>query len=240
MNILVLQHAEAEHPGVFRSFLDEDGHSWTTVHLYRGDPLPESMAGYDALWVLGGPMDVWQEDENPWLVAEKTFIRRAVMDEGFPFLGLCLGHQLLAEVVGGTVGPAAEPEIGVLPVNMTVEGASGILFDGIDPVFPVLQWHSAMVTALPSDCKVLATTDACPVQAFSWQTRAHGVQFHLEVESDTVDSWAAIPEYAAALDLALGENGVEIMRTACADNADKFASTAERFYINWMQCCAQA
>ena len=57
MNILVLQHAEAEHPGIFRSFLDEDGHSWTTIHLYRGDPLPESMAGYDALWVLGGPME---------------------------------------------------------------------------------------------------------------------------------------------------------------------------------------
>ena len=155
MNILVLQHAEAEHPGIFRSFLDEDGHSWTTIHLYRGDQLPVSMAGYDALWVLGGLMDVWQEEENPWLVVEKAFIQRAVMDEGFLFLGLCLGHQLLAEVVGGTVGPAAEPEIGVLPVNLTEEGASGVLFDGIDPVFPALQWHSAMVTALPSDCKVL-------------------------------------------------------------------------------------
>ena len=169
MKLLVFQHIDCEHPGIFRRFFGEARIDWHVVKLDSGEQIPP-LERFDALWVMGGPMDVWQEDENPWLVAEKTFIRRAVMDEGFPFLGLCLGHQLLAEVVGGTVGPAAEPEIGVLPVNMTVEGASGILFDGIDPVFPVLQWHSAMVTALPSDCKVLATTDACPVQAFSWQT----------------------------------------------------------------------
>lgn len=141
MNILVLQHARVEHPGIFRTFLDEDGHIWIAVHLDEGDALPETMDGYDALWVLGGPMNVWQEDSHPWLVAEKAFIKRAVMDEGTPFLGLCLGHQLLAEVLGGSVGPAETPEIGVLPVQLTEEGASGILFDGIDPTFPVLQWH---------------------------------------------------------------------------------------------------
>lgn len=65
MNILVLQHARVEHPGIFRTFLDEDGHSWTAVHLDEGDALPETMDGYDALWVLGGPMDVWQEDSHP-------------------------------------------------------------------------------------------------------------------------------------------------------------------------------
>ena len=240
MKILVLQHARDEHPGIFRAFLDEDGHSWTAVHLDEGEALPASMQGYDALWVLGGPMDVWQEEAHPWLVAEKAFIRRAVIDQGYPFLGMCLGHQLLAEAVGGSVGLAAQPEIGILPVNLTEDGASGVLFDGIDATFPVLQWHSAMVTSLPSDCKVLATTEACPVQAFSWQTRAHGVQFHLEVENDTIDQWAAIPEYAEALVKALGPKGTEVMRRDYAANVGQFLTVAERFYMNWMQCCAKA
>ena len=239
MHILVLQHAREEHPGVFRSFLEEDGHTWTTTHLYREEKLPESMNGYDALWVLGGPMDVWQEKDFPWLVAEKQFIKQAVMVEGFPFLGLCLGHQLLAEVLGGSVGPSNEPEIGILPVKLTEDGASGILFDGVEPVFSVLQWHSAMVTSLPSDCKVLATSEACPVQAFSWQTRAYAVQFHLEVEHDTVESWASIPEYAKALSASLGSDGVGVLQNAYADNSEAFRNTAERFYINWMQCCAK-
>ena len=91
MHILVLQHARVEHPGIFRSFLKEDGHSWDAVHLDEGEALPE-LKGYDALWVMGGPMDVWQEDAHPWLRAEKDFIRAAVAEQGLPYLGLCLGH----------------------------------------------------------------------------------------------------------------------------------------------------
>ena len=66
MNILVLQHEKVEHPGIFREFLAEDGHSWTAIELNEGELLPSSLDGYDALWVLGGPMDVWQEKEHPW------------------------------------------------------------------------------------------------------------------------------------------------------------------------------
>ena len=98
MKILVLQHADVEHPGSFRKLLQEDGHSWDAFELDAGEALPP-IDGYDALWVMGGPMDVWQEDEHPWLKAEKAFIRDAVEGRGVPFLGLCLGHQLLAEAL---------------------------------------------------------------------------------------------------------------------------------------------
>ena len=84
MHILVLQHAPVEHPGIFRRFLEEDGHSWDTVELDQGGQLP-SLDGYDALWVLGGPMDVWQEDEHPWLKDEKAFIREAVEQRGMSY-----------------------------------------------------------------------------------------------------------------------------------------------------------
>ena len=154
MHILVLQHARAEHPGKFRDFLREDGHSWEAVELDEGEQLPSSLDGFDALWVLGGPMDVWKEDRHPWLRPEKELIRSAVEERGMPFLGLCLGHQLLAEALGGKCGKAETPEIGVLDVHLTAEGEAGIFFDGLPETFRCLQWHGAEVQQMPAGAKV--------------------------------------------------------------------------------------
>lgn len=238
MKLLVLQHASVEHPGIFRTFLQEDGHAWDTVNLHDGEQLP-SLEPYDALWVLGGPMDVWQEEQYPWLIQEKELIREAVMERGMPYLGLCLGHQLLAEALGGAVAPSAVPEIGVMDVQLTEVGASGVLLDGLSGVFPALQWHSAEVTQLPDGAVCLATSPDCVVQTMSWGPRAYSLQFHLEIESDTVQSWYEIPEYRLALDQALGEEGYALMQAACAANMATMNAAAERVYINWLQTSAR-
>ena len=238
MRILVFQHAEPEHPGIFRRFLAEDGHEWMPVELNAGEP-PPPLDGFDALWVMGGPMDVWQEDAHPWLREEKALIREAVEERGLPFLGLCLGHQLLAEALGGRVEKSKTPEIGVLPVHQTEEGAASIILDGLPIVFDCLQWHSAEVTAIPAGAKVLATSPDCAVQAMQWGTRAFSAQFHVEVEDDTVDNWAAIPEYARALEHALGAEGAATLKADCAARSAAFAANAERIYINWLQIAAQ-
>ena len=237
MRILVLQHVRCEHPGIFRTFLEEDGHDWSPIHLDEGEPLP-SLEGFDALWVMGGPMDTWQEDQYPWLRAEKNFIRDAVVERGMPFLGLCLGHQLLAEALGGRCEPSKSPEIGVLDVTLTEDGAAGVLFDGLPEQFPCLQWHSAEVTRLPPGAMCLATSERCAVQAMSWQTRAYSMQFHVEVEDDTVANWSELPAYANALRSALGSDGVQQMTVACDHHMTQFNAYAERIYINWLQSTA--
>ena len=233
MHILVLQHARVEHPGAFRRLLDEDGHTWDAVELDEGEQLP-SLDGYDALWVLGGPMDVWEEDIHSWLKPEKAFIREAVEGRGMPFLGLCLGHQLLAEALGGKCGKARQSEVGVMPVHLTEAGTESEFLDGLPHRFDCLQWHGAEVVAMPPGAVNLASSPACSIQAMSWYTRAFSVQFHVEVEPDTVDNWAAIPEYAQALVDRFGDDGVETLREACADSMDDFQEMTERVYINWL------
>jgi len=237
MHLLVLQHHPAEHPGQFRRFLQEDGHRTTIVQLDQGEPLPEHFE-FDGLWVLGGPMDVWEEDTHPWLAKEKAYIRKAVEDRGMSYLGLCLGHQLLAEALGGSVGKGTA-EIGVCSVMLTEAGSEGVFMDGLPENLKCLQWHSAEIKTLPPGGTSLASSDVCAVQALQWGPRAYSVQFHLEVESDTVEVWGEIPEYRAALEKAMGDNGVQILRDACTAHLDQFNAMAERMYINWLQTTAR-
>ncbi|MEM1276234.1 MAG: type 1 glutamine amidotransferase [Pseudomonadota bacterium] len=236
MKILVFQHADCEHPGYFRQLLAEDGHEWTPVELDAGET-PPPLDGFDALWVMGGPMDTWQEEEHPWLAGEKALIKEAVAERGMPFLGLCLGHQLLACALGGDCGPG-RAEIGVMDVFATNEGKDSPFFEGVAFPLTSLQWHSAEVTSVPQGANVLATSPDCAVQAMSWGPRAFSMQFHMEVEADTVDNWSGIPAYAGALEKVFGQAGVERLREACRVEMDQFNATAQQVYLNWMQVCA--
>jgi len=233
MRILVLQHHAAEHPGIFRDFMAEDGISWDPVHLYDGESLP-ALDDYDALWAMGGPMDVWDEDLYPWLAAEKVFIREAVHDRRLPFLGCCLGHQLLAVAMGGRCERMPVPRIGIGEAELTADAHTDPLFVGIEPRSSVLQWHGVAVTEVPSGTAVLAYSPAGVIQAVRIGDRAWGLQYHVEVTDSTVDEWGAIREYAGALHQALGEDPLPKLRADTAAHMDDFRRNARRVYENFI------
>lgn len=232
MRLLVFQHHVDEHPGQLRAYLAEDGVAWDAVELDAGEPIPD-LEPYDALWVMGGPMDVWDVVENPWLVAEKRAIRKWVAELQRPFFGLCLGHQLLADALGGTCGPMRIPEIGVCEVELTAEGVADPVFAGMPAKQTCLQWHSVQVAQPPEGAVVLASSPSCPVQAMRVGANAFSTQYHVEVEPDTVDNWLAIPAYHAALVKTLGEDAIATMQVRASEEMPNFNASSRKLYENF-------
>lgn len=233
MRILVLQHLDVEHPGTLRDFWAAEGHEWRTVELDAGEPIP-ALEGFDLMAVMGGPMDVWQHDQFPWLKPEMEAIRHWVKDLGRPYLGICLGHQLLAEALGGKVGLMKLPEVGLAEVEVTPAGRDDRLFDGFGRTIETLQWHGAEVQRLPEGAVILASNTACSVQAFRWGRHAYGFQCHVEITDTTVGDWERIPEYKASLEKALGAEGAAALKQNIGERLSSFRLTAERLHRNFV------
>ncbi len=231
MNVIVLQHVAVEHPGVFTDFFREDDARLHTVELDEGEPIP-ALDPFDLMVVMGGPQDTWQEDEYPWMRTEKEAIRKWVGEMRRPYLGICLGHQLLADALGGRVEPAKTPEVGVLTVSRTAEGEQDRVLRSLPNPLKVLQWHSAEVTALPPGGTVLAASDACRFQALKVGDNAYGMQFHVEVTSRTVPDWGAIPDYMCALDRVLGPDALPKFKSEVSDGLPEFNKNARTLYDN--------
>ena len=239
MRLLVLQHIDCEHPAQLRRFLEHDGVDWTAVELDEGEPIPP-LEGFDAMWVMGGPMDVWDVDEHPWLLEEKAAIRRWVADLGRPFLGICLGHQLLADALGGRCGHQQPPEIGVLEVALTPEGRKDPIFFEMPTIQRALQWHSVKVVEPPPEAVVLASSDLCPIQAMRVGCHAWSMQYHVEVEADTVPTWGTVPEYRAALESTLGPTALTGLAEDAERCMDDFVANSKQLYNNFVNAVQQS
>jgi len=211
VNIIVLQHIKIEDPGYIKDLMLADGFNLTTIELDEGEKIPTDLSNFDAMFCMGGPMDTWMEKEYPWLIDEKKAIKKFVIDLKKPYLGFCLGCQLLGEIIGGKVVKSINPEIGMLNINFSENKNSDPLFSKFPKNITSLQWHSYEVQGLEDNNAVtlLASSSETKYQIFRYQNHAYGIQFHIEVKDTTVNEWGCVPQYKSALEKQLGPDALE-------------------------------
>jgi GMP synthase (glutamine-hydrolysing) len=193
--LLVIQHEDEAPAAWFGEWLEAAGAGLAVVLAHRGEPVPDTIDGYDGLLVLGGAMGASDDDQNRWLTPTKRLIAATVRGGREAFLGICLGHQLAAVALGGSVGrnPAGRA-LGLTPVRLCADGRADRLLGGVSPDAQAAQWNDDIVTTMPLGSSVLAVAPDGSVQAARFGPRAWGVQFHPEVSPDVFASWGVVGE----------------------------------------------
>lgn len=181
MRIHYLQHVPFEGLGSIQTWALEHHHPLSSTKFYQNDRLP-SLTEFDCLIVLGGPMNIYEEIQYPWLVAEKSLIKQAITANKI-VLGICLGAQLIADVLGAKVYPGEQKEIGWFPIKLT---NSADVFRGLPQEMTVFHWHGDTFD-MPPGATHLALSEACLNQGFIYNHRVLGLQFHLESTPESVE-----------------------------------------------------
>jgi GMP synthase-like glutamine amidotransferase len=230
--ILVFKHMPSQNPGVFRSFAQQQNVEFTEIDLHAGDAIP-NLREFDGLWVMGGSMNVWDEQLYPWLVEEKRAIRFAVDVLKMPFLGICLGHQLLAQAMGGTVEATQQHEVGLFEIKPTEDGVGHPLLANLPQPSVWVNVHMAEVTQKPEHAIILAKSEACHNQIMQVGLNAYSCQFHPEVCSHTVSGWMQILGIPEALEKLLGMDGLAHFKASVADSLGQHNVAALQLFENW-------
>jgi GMP synthase-like glutamine amidotransferase len=222
--LYIIQNDTRVPAGIYGRYLQDKEIPHRTLRLFAGDPLPQP-AQVAAVLILGGYMGVHDEADYPFLIPLKRFIRDAA-EAGTPLLGICLGGQLLAQVLGGEVRSHQCGEKGLQEICLTPAGQSDPLFAGLPEAFSAFAWHNDSFT-VPPEALHLAISAACPCQAFRYRN-AWGLQFHPEVDVAIVESWSA----------AIDPQGVH--RSAFAAAESTHAKLAGRLLQNFLGLTAGA
>jgi len=235
MEVIVLQHIKIEDPGYIKDLMIADGVKLTTIELDEGDRIPNDITKFDAMFCMGGPMDTWMEKDYQWLIDEKKRIKEFVVDLKKPYLGFCLGCQLLGEVIGGRVVKSNNSEIGMLNIDFSENKKNDLLFSKFPEKITSLQWHSYEVRNLESNRNVtlIASSPETKYQIFKYQNHAYGIQFHIEVKDTTVNAWGCVPEYKSALEKQLGKGALEKFDKEAQNNMQNMNSYSKILYENF-------
>ncbi len=182
---LAIRHIHFEDLGVLEPLLKDLGYAVRYVDAATEDLAALDAAEPDLLVVLGAPIGAWDEEVYPFLAAELALVRRR-LETGRPFLGVCLGAQVIARVLGADVRSMGVKEIGFSPLSLTPEGAGSPL--ALLGEVPVLHWHGDQFEIPPGAAR-LAYTEICPNQAFAVGPAVLGLQFHLEADPAMIERW---------------------------------------------------
>ena len=235
MEVIVLQHIKIEDPGYIKDLMLNDGVNLTTIELDEGEKIPNDLSKFDAMFCMGGPMDTYMEDQYPWLIEEREKIKEFVVTLKKPYLGFCLGCQLLGEAVGGQVVKSNRSEIGMMEINFSDKKNDDSLFSSFPNKIKSLQWHSYEVNNLESnkDVTILASSPITKYQIFKYQNHAYGIQFHIEIKDTTVNEWGCVPEYKSALEEQLGEGALVKFDKEAKSNMSEMNKYSKILYTNF-------
>lgn len=225
---LILQHVGCEPAAAYEDALVDRGLDLLYVRPDQGEEIPD-WREHSGIIAMGGPMGAYEP--LAWLDRETEYIGEAVRADR-PFWGVCLGAQLLAAALGSKVAPAGQPEIGVLPVEVSAAGADDPVFQHAPSRFMAFHWHSDTYE-LPDGATHLASSRNTVQQAFAIN-RAYGLQFHLEVPVELAEEWAAIPAYAESLEAGLGPNSLPPLMNELRAHAEEMTSLARRLLEAWV------
>ncbi len=225
--ILVLQHAEIETPGIAAEIFKARGIKLRTVRCYAGEPVPSELGAAAALLIMGGPMGVYEAGRYPHLRDEMRLIENALSAER-PVLGICLGSQLLAAVLGSRVQKGPAKEIGWKPVYLQPDAAADALWKGSAPSLTALHWHGDIFD-LPAGCVHLASSEMTRYQAFRYRSNAYGFLFHLEMTEPMIRGMAQV----FAGEMAEGGMSAETLMKDTAAYLPAAQNAARRIFGAW-------
>ena len=232
--ILFLQHIDIEGPGTIETYFHQKGFQSRIIALYDGEKLPAVLDNVEAVIAMGGPMNVYEETKYPFLADENIFIKKALSLD-VPFLGVCLGSQLLAKAGGAEVTKSPVKEVGWFQVQMTNEGKMDPLFAGLGSELDVYHWHEDMF-GIPPGGKLLATSPGCPHQAFRIGKNAYGLQFHVEVTDCIIGDWCK--RYFQEENPVLQKDAHDMLQEYHA-RKDKFNQTAGKLFENFSRILSE-